>query len=166
MKGPAVGASPPNPHAPAPSGAPQNNAGSDALRCAMNIMMDHNFFDADPWQVTYASRYGAFIKSQGANYGDAYTRSGSPAGGSHSTAIVACDGLLAFGLGPADGAPFLQELWSRPIPRGPVPLLRRHAVHARMAPGERAVPALVLIRVSRPRSPPTSERRPELAGPA
>ena len=80
--------------------------------------MDHNFFNADPWQTTYASKYGAFIKSQGANYVDSYTPSGTPAGGSHSTAIVACNGTLGFGLSAATGTPFLQDLWSRPIPTG------------------------------------------------
>src|SRR5262249_23159834 len=99
-------------------GAAQGNAGSDALRCAMNIMMDHNFFAADAWQTTYASTYAAFIRSQGRNYVARYTPSGTPSGGSHSTAIVACNATLGFGLPASDAMPFLQELWARPIPTG------------------------------------------------
>jgi oligosaccharide reducing-end xylanase len=100
------------------TGAPQGNAGSDALRCVANIMMDHNFFGADPWQTTYASTLAAFFKSQGPNYGDSYTPTGTPSGGSHSTAIVACNALLGFGVPAATATPFLQELWTRPIPTG------------------------------------------------
>jgi oligosaccharide reducing-end xylanase len=100
------------------SGTPEGNAGSDALRCVANVMMDHNFFNADPWQTTYASTLAAFFKSQGPGYTDAYTPSGTASGGSHSTAIVACNALLGFGVPANVGASFLQELWSKPIPTG------------------------------------------------
>jgi oligosaccharide reducing-end xylanase len=84
------------------NGQAQGGAGSDALRCVANIMMDHNFFAADPWQTTYASKYGAYIKSHSNN----------------TTAMLACNGLLGFGL-PADtGKPFVQALWSAKIPTG------------------------------------------------
>jgi oligosaccharide reducing-end xylanase len=99
-------------------GAPQGNAGSDALRCVANVMMDHNFFDADPWQTTYASTLGTFFQCQGPGYTDAYTPSGTPVGGSHSTAIVACNALLGFGLPAGAATPFLEELWTKPIPTG------------------------------------------------
>jgi oligosaccharide reducing-end xylanase len=100
------------------TGTPEGNAGSDALRCVANIMMDHNFFGADPWQTTYATTLAAFFKSQGPNYTDGYTPSGTPSGGSHSTAIVACNALLGFGVPAATATPFLQELWNKPIPTG------------------------------------------------
>jgi oligosaccharide reducing-end xylanase len=100
------------------SGQPMGNAGSDALRCVANVMMDHNFFDADPWQTTYATKLAAFFKSQGPNYTDSYTPSGTPSGGSHSTSIVACNALLGFGVPTDTATPFVQELWTRPIPTG------------------------------------------------
>jgi hypothetical protein len=78
------------------------SAGSDALRCVMNIMMDHNFFNADPWQTTYASEYGAYRKANGTS----------------STAMLSCDGLLGFGLPTSAGTPFVQSLWQASIPTG------------------------------------------------
>jgi oligosaccharide reducing-end xylanase len=84
------------------TGQSLGGAGSDALRCVANIMMDHNFFNADPWQTTYASEYGAYRKSSGAS----------------STAMLACDGLLGFGLPASTGKPFVQSLWSATIPTG------------------------------------------------
>jgi oligosaccharide reducing-end xylanase len=84
------------------SGQAQGGAGSDALRCVANIMMDHNFFNADPWQTTYASKYGAYIKSHSNN----------------TTAMLACNGLLGFGLPSDTGKSFVDALWSAKIPTG------------------------------------------------
>jgi hypothetical protein len=42
------------------TGQSMGSAGSDAKRCVMNIMMDANFFGADPWQAdTYALAFAA-----------------------------------------------------------------------------------------------------------
>jgi oligosaccharide reducing-end xylanase len=76
-------------------------AGSDTVRCVMNIMMDHNFFNADPWQETYATKYGAY-----------------QSGRSSTTAQLSCNGLLGFGLPQATGKPFVDKLWSTAIPTG------------------------------------------------
>ncbi len=83
------------------TGQTQKGAGSDAVRCVMNIMMDHNFFNADPWQTEYATKYGA-NQSRGAG----------------STAQLSCNGLLGFGLPAATGKPFVDKLWSAAIPTG------------------------------------------------
>jgi oligosaccharide reducing-end xylanase len=83
------------------TGQTQKGAGSDAVRCVMNIMMDHNFFNADPWQETYATKYGA-NQSKGAG----------------STAQLSCNGLLGFGLPADSGKPFVDKLWSAAIPTG------------------------------------------------
>jgi oligosaccharide reducing-end xylanase len=81
-------------------------------------MMDHNFYDADPWQTTWASTFAAFFTGQGASYIDAYTPAGMPEQGSHSPHIVACNATLGFGVPASVGAPFVQELWNLPIPTG------------------------------------------------
>jgi len=83
------------------TGQTVKGAGSDTVRCVMNIMMDHNFFHADPWQETYATKYGAY-QSKGAG----------------STAQLSCNGLLGFGLPAATGKPFVDKLWSAAIPTG------------------------------------------------
>jgi oligosaccharide reducing-end xylanase len=84
------------------TGASMGSAGSDALRCVMNIMMDHNFFNVDPWQTTYATEYGAYRTSNMAS----------------STAMLSCDGLLGFGLSTSAGTPFVRGLWNAGIPTG------------------------------------------------
>jgi oligosaccharide reducing-end xylanase len=62
----------------------------------MNIMMDHNFFSADPWQVdTYATKYGGYMKSQ-----------------NPGVAQMSCNALLGFGLPAATGKPFVDKLWA------------------------------------------------------
>ena len=83
------------------TGQTQKAAGSDTVRCVMNIMMDHNFFNADPWQTEYATKYGAY-QSRGAG----------------STAQLSCNGLLGFGLPATTGKPFVDKLWSAAIPTG------------------------------------------------
>lgn len=84
------------------TGQTTQGAGSDTIRCVMNIMMDHNFFKADPWQAdTYAKKYGAYMKTQNV-----------------STAQMSCNSLLGFGLPAADGKPFVDKLWSAAIPSG------------------------------------------------
>jgi oligosaccharide reducing-end xylanase len=84
------------------AGAATNSSGDDKLRCVANIMSDHNFFDADPWQTTtYAPEYGMHEMN-----------------GTTSTAELACDGLLGFGLPPSTGTPFVTKLWNVAIPTG------------------------------------------------
>ena len=70
----------------------------------MNIMMDSNFFAADPWQTqTYAPAYGAYHENQRRQHG--------------GPVLVQC----AFGLrlaGRSTGKPFVDRLWSAQIPTG------------------------------------------------
>jgi oligosaccharide reducing-end xylanase len=84
------------------AGATTNSSGDDKLRIVANFMSDHNFFDADPFETTYASEYATWVTSN--NNG--------------STAMLACNGLLGFGLPASTGTPFVQKLWSAAIPTG------------------------------------------------
>jgi endo-1,4-beta-D-glucanase Y len=84
------------------AGATTNSSGDDKLRTVANFMSDLNFFDADPFETTYASEYATWVTSN--NNG--------------STAMLACNGLLGFGLPAATGKPFVQKLWSAAIPTG------------------------------------------------
>lgn len=85
------------------TGQTQQAAGSDAKRCVMNIMMDHNFFNADPWQTdTYAPAFGSYMSTHGDN----------------TAAQFSCNALLGFGLPTSAGKPFLDRLWSAQIPTG------------------------------------------------
>jgi len=77
--------------------------GSDTKRCVMNIMMDTNFFGADPWQTdTYATTYGNYMRTNSDN----------------TAAQYSCNALLGFGLPASTGKPFVDRLWSAQIPTG------------------------------------------------
>ena len=85
------------------TGQTQQGAGSDAKRCVMNIMMDHNFFAADPWQTeTYAPAFGSYLSSHADN----------------SAAGYSCAALLGFGLPESSGKSFVDKIWSAPVPTG------------------------------------------------
>jgi len=76
------------------------SAGADTIRCVANIMMDHNFFNADDWQtMTYAPTYGSYEST-------------------HASGVAqqSCNGLLGFGLPTSTGKPFVDKLWSTNTP--------------------------------------------------
>lgn len=63
---------------------------------------DYNFFGVDAWQTqTYAPEYAAYETTHASG-----------------TAQMACNGLLGFGLPASTGKPFVDKLWSAPIPSG------------------------------------------------
>jgi oligosaccharide reducing-end xylanase len=84
------------------AGVTTNSSGDDKLRTVANFMSDYNFFHADPFEATYASEYATWVTSN--NNG--------------STAMLACNGLLGFGLPAASGKPWVQSLWNVAIPTG------------------------------------------------
>ena len=78
------------------TGSTIRGAGSDAIRCVVNIMMDHNFFDADSWQTdTYAMKYGSYETS-------------------HASGVAqqSCNATLGFGLPVSSGKAFVDKIWS------------------------------------------------------
>jgi oligosaccharide reducing-end xylanase len=82
------------------TGGAGSGSGFDAQRCVMNIMMDWNFFAADPWQRdTYAPAFGAHAGA---------------AGGGGATAFM--NTLLAFALPASSGTAYVKNLWSAPVP--------------------------------------------------
>lgn len=84
------------------TGGTVKGAGPDTMRCVMNIMMDANFFNADPWQKdTYAKKYGAYMKTQ-----------------NPYTSQMSCNSLLGFGLPAADGKGFVDKIWAASVPSG------------------------------------------------
>jgi len=101
-------------------GSPQNNFGSDAWRVPMNIMMDFNLNNADPWQQsTYAPRMAAFWTNQGlSSYGNGYTLSGSQTSAGHGAGLTGVNAMLAFALSPTAARPFLQAAWNVAVPTG------------------------------------------------
>jgi oligosaccharide reducing-end xylanase len=100
-------------------GTPMGNYGSDAIRVPMNIMMDFNLNNADPWQTTYAQRMAAFWTKEGLNnYGEGYTPAGQRVSGGHGAGATGVNAMLAFALASADATPFLQAAWNAQVPTG------------------------------------------------
>ena len=99
-----------------------NSFQSDSWRIVGNIMMDYHFFAADPWQKTWAVKYGTFFKGVYAMkpVGDEFNLDGTvrhsnadPSGG-----LLAQNALVAFAV-PSDlGTPLLQNLWDMAPPTG------------------------------------------------
>ena len=83
------------------TGAQQQGPGADTIRCVANIMMDHNFFNADPWQTdTYAAKYGAYEMTH-----------------ANGVAQQSCNSLLGFGLPASTGKAFVDKIWSTSVPK-------------------------------------------------
>jgi oligosaccharide reducing-end xylanase len=92
---------------------------ADAWRVPMNIMMDYNLDNADPWQTTWAARMATFwIKEGLGSYGNGYTVSGTVTSEGHGVGLTAVNATLAFAIPAADGGPFLQAAWDVDIPTG------------------------------------------------
>jgi oligosaccharide reducing-end xylanase len=82
------------------NGQTTKGPGSDTIRCVANIMMDHNFFNVDPWQtMTYAPAYGAYEMTR-----------------ANGVAQQSCNALLGFGLPASTGKAFVDKLWSTNVP--------------------------------------------------
>jgi oligosaccharide reducing-end xylanase len=84
------------------AGKTTDSSGDDKVRVVANFMSDYNFFDADPFEATYASEYATWVTSN--NNG--------------STAMLACNSLLGFGLPASSGKSWVQKLWNVAIPTG------------------------------------------------
>jgi len=78
------------------TGSTTKGAGSDTIRCVVNIMMDHNFFNVDSWQTdTYAMKYGSYESSH-----------------ANGVSQQSCNATLGFGLPASSGKAFVDKIWS------------------------------------------------------
>ena len=84
------------------AGATTNSSGDDKLRTIAWFMSDYNFFKADTFEPTYASEYATWVSTHS----------------NGSTAMLACNGLLGFGLPASSGKSWVQSLWNVAIPTG------------------------------------------------
>jgi oligosaccharide reducing-end xylanase len=101
-------------------GTAMGNFAADAWRVPMNIMMDFNLDNADPWQgMTYAPRMAAFWTQQGlSSYGSGYTPSGTQTTAGHGAGLTGVNAMLSFALSATDARPFLQAAWNVAVPTG------------------------------------------------
>ncbi len=92
----------------------------DAWRVAMNVAMDHVWFDRDPWQVQHSERLLAFFRRQGLErYVNQYALNGQPLSSDRSPGLVAANAVAALASTSPDRADFVRALWDMPVPSGP-----------------------------------------------
>ena len=95
------------------------NFGPDAWRTAANWSVDWSWWTADPRERQLSDRIQAFFESKGMDtYGNRFTLDGKPAGGDHSTALVATNAVASLAATHARAAKFVEALWNAPIPSG------------------------------------------------
>jgi oligosaccharide reducing-end xylanase len=91
----------------------------DAWRVAMNVAVDHEWFDKDPWEVTQSDRLLTFFAAQGiGTYGTLFTLDGKLISGNRSTGLVAMNSVACLASTLPFRKQFLEELWNTPIPSG------------------------------------------------
>ena len=91
----------------------------DAWRVGMNVAVDHEWFAADPWEVTECNRLLHFFSSHGIDtYGNQYTLEGKELGKDHSTGLVSMNAVAALASTNKDRKDFVKALWDAPVPSG------------------------------------------------
>ncbi len=92
----------------------------DAWRVAMNIALDSQWWNRDPWQrKVWVKKYLGFFRSQGiGSYKSCYDIDGSNAAGSHATGLVSMNAIAALIADKKTGHEFVRDFWSAPIPSG------------------------------------------------
>jgi len=103
----------------APWGGNHNDFRHDAWRVAMNIALDHVWFNKDPWQVEQSNRLLNFFYAQGIDtYGSLYTVDGKVLSKEHSTGLVAMNAVAAMAADIQQRKEFVKALWNAQVPDG------------------------------------------------
>ena len=99
--------------------ARNGNFGADAWRTAANWAVDWSWWAADPREQQLSDRIQAFFESKGMEtYGSRFTLDGNPAGGGHSTALVAINAVASLAATHPRATKFVEALWNAQIPSG------------------------------------------------
>ena len=103
-----------------PFGGGKNHFQYDSWRVAMNIAIDHIWFNKDDWQIDQSNRLLKFFHNQGiGTYGNLYTLEGENFGKDHSPGLVAMNAVAALAATYQNKKEFIEELWNLPVPEGP-----------------------------------------------
>jgi oligosaccharide reducing-end xylanase len=91
----------------------------DAWRVAMNIAIDYLWFAKDPWEVLELNNLQKFFYSEGIEkYGTLFTLKGKVLDETHSTGLVAMNGVASISSDYENRIDFVKELWSISVPTG------------------------------------------------
>jgi oligosaccharide reducing-end xylanase len=90
----------------------------DAWRTLANVALDHAWFAANPWQVAQSNRVLTFLAAQGPRCANQFTLDGRPLSTDSSVGLVAMAAVAGLAADPALAKPFVERLWSAPVPTG------------------------------------------------
>ena len=91
----------------------------DAWRTAMNWSMDWSWWAKDIREQQFSDRIQAFFESQGmSDYKGYFKLDGTPAGGGHSTGLVAMNATAGLAATHGRSKQFVEALWNTSIPSG------------------------------------------------
>lgn len=105
---------------PRPSGDYGEVYYADAWRIGMMVAMDHSWFAADPWQLTWADTYQKFFYDMGIGaYTSRFLIDGTPEGSQHrSGGHIAMNAVASLAASDPRVWEFIEEFWETPIPTG------------------------------------------------
>ncbi len=90
----------------------------DAWRTLANPAVDWSWWHADPWEPEQANRVLGFIGGFGDACPDEFSVDGTPASKNVSSGLYAMAAVAGLAADPNVARPFVQRLWSTPIPEG------------------------------------------------
>lgn len=103
-----------------PAGNGHEHFKQDAWRVAINIGFDYAWFEADPWQTTFAETIQGFFYGIGINsYGSQYQLDGTVLDGSPGIGLIAANAVPGLATDSEPSAAFVEALWNLTPPSGP-----------------------------------------------
>ena len=93
----------------------------EAYRALINIVLDEIWFKRDPWNVEESDRVLAFFTRKGfGSYGTSFDLEGNTLNPARELALILVNGMTAAISTVPDRDAYMQEVWDRPTPSGPV----------------------------------------------
>jgi oligosaccharide reducing-end xylanase len=93
---------------------------SEGYRMQLNMVLDHVWFAAEPWEVDESNRLIAFFAGQGIDqYGRQYSLDGVTIDPLHDASLVAVNGATALLTTSSERFDFINAAWNLSVPTGP-----------------------------------------------
>ena len=93
---------------------------SEGYRMQLNMVLDHVWFGAEPWEIDESNRLIGFFAGAGIDsYGRQYTLDGTLLDPLHDPSLVAVNGATALAATRSERADFMNATWNLSLPTGP-----------------------------------------------
>lgn len=90
----------------------------DAWRTLSNVGMDHDWFEADPWNVEQSNRVLSFLSQFGDACPNQFTLDGKPLSEDTSVGLTATAAVAGLAADPSLARSFVEQFWNAPVPTG------------------------------------------------